>query len=81
MVVVDGVDQPIHALYRREAVLTALRDLPGDAGVRSLVAALPDVRRLPVEAGADVGLAASLTNVNRRADLRAVRERVVESTD
>ena len=82
VVAVDGVDQPTHALYSREAVLTALPALPGDAGVRSLVGALPAVRRLPVEAGGSVDLAASLTNVNRRAELRALRERRAgESTD
>ena len=82
VVVADGVDQPTHALYRREAVLAALRSLHGSAGVRSLVGALPAVRRFPAEAGAGVDLATSLTNVNRRAELQALRERRAgESTD
>ena len=70
--VVSGVPQPTHALYRRAAVLRVARELPAAAGVRSLLAALPVVRRLPVAAGTDVGLRRSLTNVNSRAELRAL---------
>lgn len=73
--VVSGVAQPTHALYRRAAVLGTARDLQGDAGVRSLLSALPAVRRLPVAAGAGVDLSLSLTNVNTRAELRALRPR------
>jgi molybdopterin-guanine dinucleotide biosynthesis protein A len=72
-VVQDGVVQPTHALYRRAAVRQAARRLPGDAGVRSLLDALEAVRRLPVAAGHGADLAASLTNVNTRAELRALR--------
>jgi molybdopterin-guanine dinucleotide biosynthesis protein A len=71
----DGVVQPTHALYRREAVCRVAPDLPRDGGVRALVGALDDVARHPVEAGAGVGMASSLANVNTRADLRALRER------
>jgi len=71
----DGVVQPTHALYRRDAVLRVASDLPRDGGVRALVESLGDVARYPVEAGADAGLASSLANVNTRADLRALRER------
>jgi molybdopterin-guanine dinucleotide biosynthesis protein A len=75
VVVDDGVVQPVHALYRREAVTRVARDLPGDAGVRALVDALDDVRRVPVADGDGVGLASSLANVNTRDDLRALRTR------
>jgi molybdopterin-guanine dinucleotide biosynthesis protein A len=75
VVVDDGTVQPVHALYRREAVVRVARDLPGDAGVRALVDALDDVRRVPVAAGDEAGLASSLTNVNTAAELRALRSR------
>jgi molybdopterin-guanine dinucleotide biosynthesis protein A len=74
-VVQDGVVQPTHALYRRAAVRQAAGRLPGNAGVWSLLDALGAVRRLPIAAarGDGVDLAASLTNVNTRAQLRALR--------
>lgn len=79
-VVQSGVPQPTHALYRRAAVLTAVRRLPRDVGVQSLLAALPAVRRLPVSAGAGAGLPRSLTNVNTRAELRALEANRRETT-
>ncbi len=66
----NGVVQPTHALYRRAAVRQAAGRLSGDAGIWSLLDTLNTVRRLPVAAGHRVGLAASLTNVNTREELR-----------
>lgn len=72
---VDGRDQPLHALYRRSqlhAVRPQLRD--GD-GLYALVEVLDDVRR-PTPGEVD-GLADAVTNVNTRADLRAIRSATV----
>jgi molybdopterin-guanine dinucleotide biosynthesis protein A len=72
-VVRDGIVQPVHALYRRAAVRQAARRLPGDVGLWALLDALEVVRRLPAGADHRVDLSASLTNVNSRAELRALR--------
>jgi molybdopterin-guanine dinucleotide biosynthesis protein A len=71
--VVDGHDQPLHALYRRDAVLAGAAGLAG-RGPRALLDRLDSVRRVPVT-DADAPLARAVTNVNTREDLAAVRER------
>ncbi|WP_123533337.1 molybdenum cofactor guanylyltransferase [Halosimplex salinum] len=74
--VVDGFDQPLHALYRRSALTTALRDHSAGDSMMALLDELA-VERIAVD-DADAPLAAATTNVNTRADLDAVRERVRE---
>mgnify|MGYP000554188979 CR=1 FL=1 len=74
--VVDGHDQPLHALYRREAVVRAAAGLEG-SGPRALLDRLADVERIRAEE-VDVELAATVTNVNTREELDRVRERTRE---
>lgn len=78
----DGTVEPLHACYRRSAVLAARDRLPRAGGVRALFDAL-DATRVdsPDDAPADVPLAASLSNVNTRADLDAIRERTSTRSD
>lgn len=68
---VDGRDQPLHALYRRSALESALAALSGDDAVFALLDRLTVAR---VDAGDGSPLAAATTNVNTRADLEALRE-------
>lgn len=72
----DGTRDPMHTLYRRDAVADARDRLPRSGGVRALLAALDRVQAVPVGAAPpDAGLADSLANVNTRAELDAIRER------
>ncbi len=67
---VDGRDQPLHALYRRSDLLAVRPELRDGDGLYALVEALDTVVRPPPE---EVdGLADAVTNVNTRADLRAI---------
>jgi molybdopterin-guanine dinucleotide biosynthesis protein A len=69
----DGTPEPMHALYRREAVECARAELPTSGGVHALLDAL-DAETVPLSAAPeDVGLADSVTNVNTREELAAVR--------
>lgn len=70
--VVDGFDQPLHALYRRQALDGVADDLSAGDALMGLLDRLT-VRRVDA-ADADAPLAAATTNVNTRADLDAVRE-------
>jgi|GEM_PF-126046 len=72
--VVDGHDQPLHALYRREAVVAGVAGLDG-RGPRALLEGLDSVQRVPATE-VDGPLATAVTNVNTREDLERVRERV-----
>ncbi|WP_135364000.1 molybdenum cofactor guanylyltransferase [Halosimplex halophilum] len=70
--VVDGYDQPLHALYRRSTLAGALADRsPGDA-LMGLLDGLA-VERVAADA-VDAPLAEATTNVNTRAELAALRE-------
>lgn len=74
--VVDGRDQPLHGWFRREPLAAAL-DAAGDS-LHSVLDELA-VRAVPADdAPAGVPLAASVTNVNSRADLDRVRSEVEE---
>jgi len=75
--VVDGHDQPLHALYSREAVVRAAAGLEG-SGPRALLERLDAVERIQGE-DVDAGLAAAVTNVNTREELDRVRDRRTES--
>jgi len=75
----DGTVEPLHAAYRRAAVLAARDRLAPDDGPRALVDAL-DARTVRLDdAPPDVPLSTSLSNVNTRADLAAARERLAGS--
>jgi molybdopterin-guanine dinucleotide biosynthesis protein A len=77
--VVDGHDQPLHALYRREAVIAGAAGLNG-RGPRALLEGFENVRRVPAtDTGAP--LATAVTNVNTREDLEEVRERYGTAND
>ena len=70
----DGTIEPLHACYRRSAVLAARDDLPPTGGVRALVDALDATRVVRRDdAPPDVHLDASLSNVNTVVDLDEVR--------
>ena len=69
---VEGRDQPLHALYRRERLLDVRPQLRDGDGVFALVAALEGVAR-PTPADVDGPLAEAVTNVNTRPELRRVR--------
>ena len=74
----DGVVEPLHAGFRRSAVLAARDRVPSGGGVVALFDALDATRTVAVEdAPAGVDLAASLSNVNTRADLEALRDDIV----
>ena len=85
---VDGRDQPLHALYRRSDLLAVRSSLRDGQGLYALVEALAAgsaagengvVRPMPADVD---GLGDAVTNVNTRADLRAVRGTAVSrSTD
>jgi len=71
--VVDGYDQPLHALYRRSALVAALDELAENDAMMALLDRLTVER---VEASdANAALAAATTNVNTKADLETVRDR------
>jgi molybdopterin-guanine dinucleotide biosynthesis protein A len=70
----DGTVEPMHTLYRRAGIRRVLRTAPSDGGVRTLLSPLDAVRTIPAtEAPTEIPLAASLTNVNTRAELAAAR--------
>lgn len=64
--VVDGHDQPLHTLYRWDAVEGTASRVPTQAGPMALLDALPIVERVEVT-DADASLASAITNVNTRA--------------
>lgn len=68
----EGLVQPVHAIYRTRALENcSVRDQP----LRAVLAEL-DVHRVPVATAPEsVPLSLSVTNVNTRADLAAVRRR------
>ncbi|MBV0923793.1 molybdenum cofactor guanylyltransferase [Halomicroarcula limicola] len=70
----DDGPEPLHALYRRDAVTAALADLPAAAGLRALLSALPNCRSVAA-ADAPPGLdaARSVLNVNTKDALRSLR--------
>ncbi|WP_436910180.1 molybdenum cofactor guanylyltransferase [Halosimplex marinum] len=70
--IVDGYDQPLHALYRRSALDHALGDLAAGDALMALLDGLA-VERVAAEA-VDAPLAEATTNVNTRAELAALRE-------
>jgi molybdopterin-guanine dinucleotide biosynthesis protein A len=70
--VVDGYDQPLHALYRRSALDRALGDLAAGDALMALLDGVV-VERVVAEA-VDAPLVAATTNVNTRAELAALRE-------
>jgi len=70
--VVDGHDQPLHAIYRRSALEAAREALSADD---ALMAPLDELDVIRVDAAdLDESLAAATTNVNTRADLDALRD-------
>lgn len=71
--VVDGHDQPLHALYRRRAVREARADLPPAAGPRALLSVLAPVVRVPATA-VEAPLATAVTNGNTREELDRLRD-------
>ncbi|QPV63575.1 molybdenum cofactor guanylyltransferase [Halosimplex litoreum] len=71
--VVDGYDQPLHALYRRGAVDDALADRSSTDALLTVLDGLA-VERVAADAVA-APLAEATTNVNTRADLAALRGR------
>lgn len=78
----DGTVEPLHACYRRSAVLAARDRLPRTGGVRALFDALDATRVISFDdAPPDVPLAASLSNVNTRGDLDEIRERASTGSD
>lgn len=71
--VVEGYDQPLHALYHRRTVADALADRsPGDA-LMTLLGELA-VERVAADA-VDAPLVEATTNVNTREELAALRDR------
>jgi molybdopterin-guanine dinucleotide biosynthesis protein A len=72
--VVDGHDQPLHALYRPEAVMRVAAGLEG-RGPRALLDRLDTVVGVPADE-VDAPLASAVTNVNTREQLEAVRRRM-----
>lgn len=81
--VVDGYDEPLHALYRPAAVTAVEGEVPDGAGLMALLDALDSLEGFDgvvrVEA-TDLGrpVLDAVSNVNTRADLAAVRERLEE---
>lgn len=70
----SGEYEPLHALYRCEALSAVEQDLPAAAGVRFLLDGLAAVEPVPVVyAPEGVPLRESTTNVNTRADLADLR--------
>lgn len=75
--VVEGHDQPLHALYRRDDVVRAVAGLEG-SGPRALLDRVEAIERVREEE-VDAGLTTAVTNVNTREELDRVRERTTES--
>jgi molybdopterin-guanine dinucleotide biosynthesis protein A len=74
----DGGIEPLHALYRRDAV-AAVRDRVGSqAGFHSLLDQLDEVTVVP-HAESPRGLARSVQNVNTVADLERLRRQLEET--
>jgi len=73
----NGTIEPLHAVYRRESVLGAKNRLHRTAGPRQLLSQLETVHTVSTAAVPEhVRLATSLTNVNTREELEAVRTRM-----
>ncbi|WP_459192038.1 molybdenum cofactor guanylyltransferase [Halosimplex sp. J119] len=70
--VVDGYDQPLHALYRRSSLGPAVDSLSEDGALMALLDRLHTERVTVVDE--DAPLAAAATNVNTRADLHDLRD-------
>ena len=70
--VVDGYAQPLHALYRRDAVADAVAGLAAGDALMSLLDTLA-VERVDADT-VDAPLAVATTNVNTREELAALRE-------
>lgn len=73
---VDGRDQPLHALFRRQRLLDVRPQLEAGDGLFVLLDALERVVR-PTPADVDGPLADAVTNVNTRTELRRVRAGIV----
>jgi molybdopterin-guanine dinucleotide biosynthesis protein A len=71
--VVDGYDQPLHALYRRSTAADALSDLAAGDALMTVLDGLA-VERVAADAVA-APLAEATTNVNTRAELAALQDR------
>lgn len=70
----EGHPQPLHSFYSRSSVRDAMERLPPQAGVRALLERLPTCRRVPASAApAAIPVAASIRNVNTRAELQRLR--------
>jgi len=70
--VVDGVEQPLHAVYDRAALRSYCRWRPADDRLTALLDSLRVETVTPTEAPAGVPLAQSVTNVNTRSELAAL---------
>lgn len=70
--IVDGVEQPLHAVYDRAGLRAYCRRRPADDRLTALLDALHVRTVTPAEAPADVSLARSVTNVNTRGELAAL---------
>jgi molybdopterin-guanine dinucleotide biosynthesis protein A len=75
--VVDGVEQPLHAVYDRAALRAYCRRRPTEDRLTGLLASLRVRTVAPSEAPAGVPLRRSVTNVNTRDEL-AVLERAAD---
>ena len=73
--VLDGTEEPLHALYRRRAVESIRADTAPDAGAHALLRKMDDVVRVAVS-DAPALLEESLTNVNTQHQLT-----MLEATD
>lgn len=65
--------EPLHAVYRRSAVLEARGGLDPETGARWLLESLEEVNTVPVTES-PVPLESSCTNVNTRAELEAIHD-------
>lgn len=70
--VVDGHDQPLHALYRRAAISRVAPSLPATAGPSALLDSLESVHRVD-DSSVDASLETAVTNVNTASDLAGLR--------
>lgn len=76
----DGTPEPMHAFYRRDAIAAVEDRLPRTGGVRTLPDVVASCATIPLaEAPDDARLVDSLSNVNTREELAAVKERVLHS--
>ena len=70
--VVDGVEQPLHAVYDRAALWSYCRRRPANDWLTALLGSLRVRTVTPAEVPAGVPLARSVTNVNTRSELAAL---------